>query len=333
MPHDIHDKGYKYFLSNPKIFAEFARNFVKEEWALEIDENSLVPLNKSYIAGDFSEKEADIIYRAKIKDKEVIFYILLELQSTVDFTMPFRLLIYMTYIWMDILKSMPDEEKNRKDFSLPAIIPMVIYNGGNKWTAARRFRDLVEGEKYFGEYIPDFRYMLFDVNSYCEEELLEIKDIMAAVFLLDQKTGWVELLSRLKRLKFILQDRNPEEFRMFKGWLKHIFRERLPLEGANEIERILDESKEVNDMVLNITQTIDEMFKEVELRGIEKGIEKGFEKGFEKGIEKGIEKGRTVEKENIAEKLLKLGVDVSIIIQSTGLSGEEIEKIKAGLTN
>jgi hypothetical protein len=35
---------------------------------------------------DFQEREADIIYKARINGLDIYFYILLELQSTVDHT-------------------------------------------------------------------------------------------------------------------------------------------------------------------------------------------------------------------------------------------------------
>ena len=316
-----HDKGYKYFLSNPHIFLDFIKNFIKEKWAVEIDEKSLEKLDKSYIGPDFSEKEADLVYRAKIKDSEVIFYILLELQSTVDYTMPFRLLVYMVYIWMDIIKQRRENEKGNKEFKLPSIVPLVVYNGGSRWNAAREYKEIIDSSGYFEGYIPNFRYMLVDVNSFSEEELVEIKDIMSAVFLLDQKMGWVELLTRLKRLKDILKNEREEEFKLFKAWLKYIIKERLPKEGALEIERIIEESKEVEDMVLNITQTIDEMINEVKMMGIKEGIEKGKLEGKLKG------------KLETAENLLKLGVEEDIILKATGLSKEDIEELRKKIAN
>ena len=332
-----HDKGYKYFLSNPHIFLDFIKNFVKEKWAVEIDEKSLEKLDKSYIGPDFSEKEADLVYRAKIKDSEVIFYILLELQSTVDYTMPFRLLVYMVYIWMDIIKQRGENEKGSKEFKLPSIVPLVVYNGGSRWNAAREYREIIEGSSYFEGYIPNFRYMLVDINCFSEEELIEIGNTIAAVFLLDQKIGGSELLSRLKKLKDILKEENEEEYKLFKGWLKYILKERLPKKEALEIERIIEESKEVEDMVLNITQTIDEMFNEAKMKGIEEGIQKGMEEGIQKGIEEGIQKGiqKGIEKGKLetAENLLKLGVDIDIILKATGLSEKEIKDLRKKIAN
>jgi hypothetical protein len=55
----------------------------------------------------------------------------MELQSTVDFHMPFRLLLYMVEIWRGILKdTKPGDEKTKK-FKLPAIVPIILYNGND----------------------------------------------------------------------------------------------------------------------------------------------------------------------------------------------------------
>ena len=108
-------------------------------------------INKSFILQDFKNKEADLIYRAKLKDKDVFFYILMELQSKVDFQMPYRLLLYIIEVWREILRDIPLKEQKRKDFKLPAIIPIVLYNGINKWTAFLSFKETIDSYQLFGE--------------------------------------------------------------------------------------------------------------------------------------------------------------------------------------
>ncbi|MFZ5592571.1 MAG: Rpn family recombination-promoting nuclease/putative transposase, partial [Bacillota bacterium] len=79
--------------------------------------------DKSYITQEFADKEADIVYRLKSTAGDVIFYVLLELQSTVDYLMPFRLLLYMVEIWREVFNNTPQNERESKHFRLPAIIP------------------------------------------------------------------------------------------------------------------------------------------------------------------------------------------------------------------
>ena len=80
---------------------------------------------------EFEEEESDILYKVNINGVEVILYVLLEFQSKVDFQMPIRLLFYMIKIWRDTLKNTDKNERKRKSFKLPEIIPIVIYNGKN----------------------------------------------------------------------------------------------------------------------------------------------------------------------------------------------------------
>ncbi|CAB1262602.1 hypothetical protein CLOSBL3_20521 [Clostridiaceae bacterium BL-3] len=108
-----------------------------------------------------------IVYKVNIRGQEVIFYILLEFQSTVDYRMPTRLLFYIVEIWREILKN----DRRRKDFRLPAVVPMVLYNGKNRWTAYRNFKDVLSGGELFGENTIDFRYILFDIYRYDESQL------------------------------------------------------------------------------------------------------------------------------------------------------------------
>jgi predicted transposase/invertase (TIGR01784 family) len=283
-----HDKGYKFLLSSKRVFIELLRSFVKQEWVNDVDEANVVKVDKSFVLQDFADKEADLVYRVKLKDKEVIFYILMELQSTVDYQIPYRLLLYMVEIWRSILKDVPKKEFRKKDFELPVIVPIVLYNGDHKWTAKTSYKETLNSYETFGEYAVDFKYILIDVNRYTKEELLKLENLIASVFLLEQKVEFEEIMKRLKELSEILNNLDKDEILLFKAWFKKILLARLPEEERENIERIIDENKEVNIMISNLEKTILQEMKEREKRGIEKGIKKGIEKGIEKGMEKGI---------------------------------------------
>ncbi|MEQ4621316.1 hypothetical protein ABN056_08830 [Providencia vermicola] len=59
-------------------------------------------------------------------------------------------------------------------------------------------------------------------------------------------------------------------------------------------------------------------------KGHQKGLEEGLEKGLEKGIEKGIKKGKHEANLATARTLLKNGISLELIMESTGLSREEL---------
>jgi len=99
------------------------------------------------------KRESDIIYLVKTKDgkNDVYLYVLTELQSSIDYFMPYRILIYMVCVWQEHLKKFTDEEINRKSFRLPPIIPIVLSNSPDRWTAAVNFREILDGQELFGK--------------------------------------------------------------------------------------------------------------------------------------------------------------------------------------
>ncbi|WP_206812035.1 Rpn family recombination-promoting nuclease/putative transposase [Paradesulfitobacterium ferrireducens] len=150
--HHPHDKGYKELLANKATFLELLKTFVGEAWTEDIREDDLTRVEKSYILQDFNEKESDIVYRLHSRE-DMVFYVLLELQSTVDYGMPFRLLLYMVEIWRDIYNNTAVEERERQGFRLPVIIPAVLYNGEGNWTAAQDFRAMLNNATAYANHI------------------------------------------------------------------------------------------------------------------------------------------------------------------------------------
>ncbi|TCO68983.1 Rpn family recombination-promoting nuclease/putative transposase [Marinisporobacter balticus] len=316
--HHPHDVGYKHIFSHKQTFLELLRSFVKKDWVNLIKEEDLILVDKSYVLPDFEEEESDIVYRINIDGKEIIFYILLEFQSKVDFQMPIRLLFYMVEIWRELLKNTSKKTRRRKSFKLPAIIPIVLYNGKNNWTAAKSFKEILNGYELFEENILDFNYTLFDINRYEEEELYTIANLVSAVFLLDQEMDEKKLIRRLRRSISILKKISPEQFSVFKQWLKKIIKPRLDEKLQSEIEKILDKSnqEEVDFMVYNLEKTLDNIEK------------KGIKQGISKGIEQGIIQGENNKSLTVARNMLIKGFNVEDIVDIVGLSRPKILKIK-----
>lgn len=313
------DLGYKHILSSKKNFLEFLRSFVKKDWVNFIKEDNLILIDKEFILKDFKEEEADIIYRVNVDGNDIIFYVLLEFQSKVDFSMPIRLLMYMTEIWRDELKNIDTKVKKRKNYRLPAIIPMVLYNGKNNWTAAKNFKDILKGHELFEDSVVDFRYLLFDVNRMEKEELLEIANVISSVFLLDQKVEDKEIVDRLKLVGRILR-KNPskEQQKILRAWIINILKNRFKDNVKTDINKLLKETSEmeVDTMISNLGKNIEKSFENAEKRGLKQGMEKGIEKGVQKGIQK------------VAIKMLKKGLDIKEISELTELTTDEILKLK-----
>jgi len=63
-------------------------------------------------------------------------------------------------------------------------------------------------------------------------------------------------------------------------------------------------------------------------RDLKNSLDTAFDEGKEEGIEQGLEQGIEQGKINVAKNLIKNGTDIALIISVTGLTKEQVEKIK-----
>lgn len=150
----------------------------------------------------------------------------------------------------------------------PAVVPIVLYNGENNWTAQVHYRDTLQGAEQFGTHVLDFEYILVDVNRQEEEHLLELANLMGAIFLLDQKADYQLLMQRLRRLLRTFRGMTPDEFQLLKNWILFILQRKQP-EHYGEITRLVEKARpeEAMEMIYNLEKTLDEEFAKRELEG------------------------------------------------------------------
>ena len=109
----------------------------------------------------FQNREADIVYKYKYKN---IFF-LIEHQTKIDYTMPYRILEYEIVI----MKSAVDIRKiKNKEYKLPLVVPIVLYTGKKKWDAKKYLEE--SQERLDGVKIKAGNYNLVDINDYTKED-------------------------------------------------------------------------------------------------------------------------------------------------------------------
>ena len=67
--------------------------------------------------------------------------------------------------------------------------------------------------------------------------------------------------------------------------------------------------------------------------GLKEGHKEGHKEGKEEGLKEGREEGRGEERLKIAMNLIRVGASCEIITQATGLSAEEVSKLKEEMSN
>ena len=220
--------------------------------------------------------------------------------------MSIRLFFYMAELWRDVIKNTAKSEYEKKEFKLPAILPVVIYNGKEKWTAAKTLGEQINKNELLRDYIIDFRYPVIEVNDLKKEQLYETQTLVSAFFALDQNMNWTEFLTRLIEISQIYKDLSEEKKNMLKHWLKVTVDTREYKEIKETIEVLFDQ-EEVLKMTSNLSKILEKEFKEREIKGEIKG------------------------KEEDALNFLKLGVNEEIVAKGTGLNIKRIIELKGKL--
>ena len=202
-----HDKGYKRIFSIKKHFLHFIKKYIALEWMMDLKEEDLELIDKEFITDQFDTYESDLVYKVYTKEGVVYLFFLLELQSYNDFTMPFRLLVYMTAIWLDHFKNCDKNKRSQKGYRLPAIMPIVLHNSERNWTASCKFSQMISNAELFGKYVVDFEYALISVNTLTESKISNSNTLIDNIFLADKKRtrqdwtdGIAELMQRIRAM-------------------------------------------------------------------------------------------------------------------------------------
>jgi predicted transposase/invertase (TIGR01784 family) len=312
-----HDVRLKELFRNKGAFICLLKDCVKPEWADNIDINSLKQSETSFILQDFRQKEADIVYEATVGDNKVVFYVLMELQSRVDYRMPYRLLLYITEILRHYYNKADTKERRRKNFKFPVVIPIVFYNGGQKWTAPANLKEMFDDYGRFGDSLINFNYALVDANEHDEISVQDFRSgLLKIMMLFEAAKSHSELHDVINKYQNEIKQFNEEETRIY-----------------NAATTILRNSHKTDDDTMigeapntMTTKEVDDVFEKIianekrERRAIAKQAKN---EGIALGIEEGREEGRL----ETAKALLDMGLPIEQIAKATNLTIERLSEV------
>ncbi len=302
---DFYDRSYKRIFSHKGFIKYLLQDFVKLKWVdlVDFDRITLEPV--SFIDRLFKKKEADIIWRLPLKNgSEAYLYLLLEFQSGVDKTMALRFASYILNFYASELK--------KKQEKLPVVFPLLLYNGKQRWNAARRLQDMIElVDPSLREYLIRFKYFTIDIGGFSKRSLVKLKNnLITAIFLLEKARNEKELESVFEEMIGIVkQEADKELINRFADWLEMQLK-REHIEGIPIGQIIIN--KEGSNM-------LSETLRDIRKKWEEKGAKKGKKEGLKEGLLK------------TATELLKEGLGEDFVRRVTGLPLKEIKKLKKDL--
>jgi predicted transposase YdaD len=309
-----HDKRQKALFSNKKSFLSLLRDCVKAPWVEDIDEDSLTQTNSSFILQDFSEKEADVVYEAQINGSTVVFYVLLELQSSVDYTMPYRLLLYIVEILRHYYNSADAKKRENKDFKFPVVFPLVFFSGKETWTVPLNFRDMCADADRFGDYALNFEYALVNAKGYDNETLKNFSSkLLGITLMLEKARNDVEFFSSIRDNLDDIEGFDAEEKRILSLCIK-LLDMAYGYNKGDDIKELLEENKirEVDRMLCDIIEYAKHEKEEI-------AAQAATQAAAQARLENSLE---------VARKMMAKKYPINAIIELTNLSKKQIEEIE-----
>ncbi|MCM1154974.1 MAG: Rpn family recombination-promoting nuclease/putative transposase, partial [Roseburia sp.] len=194
------DSSAKLIFKDPILCAQFLRDYVDIPLLKTVQPEDIEDITTRYIHMFTEERDSDIVKRVHIKNdqnNETPFYLisLIEHKSHIDYNVVMQVFRYMAFIWEDYEKEMEQKHagiSKTEGFRYPPILPVLFYDGTDNWTAAVRLHDRVLLSNVLGEYIPDYKCMLIQLGDYSNAELMEKKNELSVVMLIDRLKNSVD---------------------------------------------------------------------------------------------------------------------------------------------
>jgi predicted transposase/invertase (TIGR01784 family) len=183
-----HDALFRRIFGVPANAASQLGAVLPPDLADRLDLSRLAPVPGSFVDEALRWRHSDVLFTAPLDGHDAFVYVLIEHQSSDDPLMAFRMLRYITRIWDQYAREHPGTRR------LPAVIPLVVYQGPDRWTSPVQLLDVIDldpdGQQAVQAYLPRFGFLLDDLSRISEDQLLNRKVTpIARVTLLALKTA------------------------------------------------------------------------------------------------------------------------------------------------
>jgi hypothetical protein len=203
----------------------------------------------------------------RFRDRWLYLYLVLEFQARVDPFMAVRLLTYIGLLYQDLIRQGLTATTGR----LPPVLPIVLYNGKPRWTAATELLDLIEpAPGRLADYAPRLRYLLLDEGAIDESAPWALQNLVAALFRLEKSQGPGPLHEALSALiQWLGAAEQAGLRRAFTVWIKRVLLPaRLPGVSLPSVGDLL----EINTM---LAESVNEWPQDWKRQGMQEGLLQG----------------------------------------------------------
>ena len=264
----MHDPAYKRLFSQRLVVQDLLRGFVAREWSDALDFSTLAPVPASFVSDRMRDRHGDLVWQVRFRGDWLYLMVLLEFQSSVDPAMAVRVLTYTGLLYEKLV----DDGVLSEHGKLPPVLPIVIYNGSGRWTAAEDVAEMIAGGgDALARHQPALRYYLLDEGSIGADDLPG-RNLVSALIALEtnrerERTPALvaALIERLRELG------SAELTRVFQEWVDQVLAPRVPRSAESEPLARLEEVRTM------LAERVKEWTAEWVAEGREQGLKEGIE--------------------------------------------------------
>ena len=179
--HNPHDKFVRETFSDPERAQAFVEEFLPEKIVNELDLSCLKVSQDSYLDNEMKEYFSDLILKIpvkKAKNRNLKIAFLFEHKSSPDNYVLFQVGHYLFSHYFKIIR------QNKK---LELLIPLIYYQGKQKWEVPSLLYHFKEYPGSFKEYIPQLEYLFIALNLISQSHINTIRNSMLAASITAQK--------------------------------------------------------------------------------------------------------------------------------------------------
>ncbi len=179
----LHDENYKRLFASPLMVRDVLRACLPAHRLAAADLSSLGELSPEYVSDELRTRHGDTVWHLRLGRRRAFLLVLLEFQAQDDRLMALRILTYTGLLLLELARNQPPEVAGER---LPAVLPVVLYNGTEPWTAAPDMGSLITPVgPWLAPYQPAQRYYLIDLQRVAADAL-PYRNLLRAVARLEQ---------------------------------------------------------------------------------------------------------------------------------------------------
>ena len=263
----MHDEIYKKLFAFPRMVEDLLRGFVAGPRVDDIDFSTLQKLSAEYVSDDLLKRHGDAVWRVRLRGRWVYLVVLLEFQSRDEPRMALRILTYTGLLYEELVRNRAVAAGE----PLPAVLPVVLYNGAGPWRSAREMGALIAAVgPELAPYQPAQRYHVVDERHLGEDDLPS-GNLMTSVVQLERIGAAADLARVVEALQAELSDlRETGLHQVFLDWVRQLAERLAPSGGDVPPVRTLEELK------MTLVERVAEWPKQWLREGVKQGIEQGL---------------------------------------------------------